>query len=319
MKIAIIDSCDHCYVSEPDIEREVLGEKAEVDLFHVRNTGELPAQVFGYDGLISWHLVPLRAPFINSLRQCRGIVRAAVGFDNIDLQSARERGIVVANVPDYGTEEVADHSLAMALNLLRRLQQGHAVVASGSWDWREVGPLPRLSQLDIGLIGFGRIGMAVAARFKAFGCRVRFFDPYVSSGVEKALGVRRCESLAGLMQSSDLISIHAPLNDETRHLIGARELAMLKGKYLINTARGPIIDCAALADAVSDRLLAGVALDVFEDEQAAIPMLFLQRNDVLLSPHVAFYSQAALPELRRKAAQVLLSLVEHGYHRNAIH
>lgn len=116
----------------------------------------------------------------------------------------------MANVPDYGTEEVADHALSLALSLLRRLPRGHAVVSSGSWDWREVGALPRLNQLHVGLIGCGRIGMAVALRFKAFGCRVSFYDPHQSSGVEKSLGVNRCETLAQLLECADLVSIHAP-------------------------------------------------------------------------------------------------------------
>ncbi|WP_350614305.1 C-terminal binding protein [Pseudomonas sp. HY7a-MNA-CIBAN-0227] len=318
MKIGIIDSLHNRYVTKADIEQEVFGGRATVSLFQTASADDLPQAALQCDGLISWHLVPLQAPFINRLEQCRGIVRAAVGFDNIDLAAARQRNIEVANVPDYGTEEVADHAVAMALSLLRRLPRGHTVVSRGSWDWREVGALPRLSQLQVGIIGCGRIGMAAALRFKAFGCQVSFFDPHVCSGVEKSLGIQRCETLAELLHKVDLISIHAPLNEQTHHLIGPRELAALSGKYLINTARGPIIDGQALRDAVVDGLLAGVGLDVYEDERQGIPEQFLGRDDVLLSPHVAFYSEAALAELRAKAAQVLLSILEKGSHRNVV-
>lgn len=318
MKIGIIDSVHNSYVSKPDIEQNVVGGRASISLFQVASTDDLPQAAIQCDGLISWHLVALQAPFINSLERCRGIVRAAVGFDNIDLAAARLRHIEVANVPDYGTEEVADHALSMALALLRRLPRGHGVVSRGSWDWREVGALPRMSQLQVGIIGCGRIGMAAALRFKAFGCQVSFYDPHVCSGVEKALGLQRCETLAELLCKVSLVSIHTPLNEQTRHLIGARELAMLRGKYLINTARGPIIDGQALCDAVADGLLAGLGLDVYEDERHAIPEQFLGRDEVLLSPHVAFYSEAALPELRAKAAQVLMNILEQGNHRNVV-
>ena len=318
MKIGIIDSNRNCYVTDPDIERRIIGETASVTLYQAASADALPDDVRDCDGLISWHLVPLDAAFIGSLRRCRGIVRAAVGFDNIDLEAARRHGIAVANVPDYGTDEVADHALAMALSLLRRLVRGHEVVARGSWDWREVGSLPRLRELHVGVVGCGRIGMAVALRFKALGCRVSIFDPYLRSGTEKSIGVERLETLDQLLCSVDLISIHTPLTDETRHLIGAREMRMLEGKYLVNTARGPIVDGDALCSALANDALKGVALDVYEDETKPIPQIMQGRHDVLLSPHVAFYSEAALPELRAKAAQIASELATHGWHRNVL-
>jgi lactate dehydrogenase-like 2-hydroxyacid dehydrogenase len=318
MKIGIIDSNRNCYVTDPDIERRVIGDAGHVVLYQAASADTLPDDVRDCDGLISWHLVPLDAAFINSLRRCKGIVRAAVGFDNIDLDAARQRGIPIANVPDYGTDEVADHALAMSLSLLRRLSRGHDVVSRGSWDWREVGPLPRLRELHVGIVGCGRIGMATALRFKAFGCRVSIFDPYLRSGTEKSIGVEREETLDQLLSAVDLVSIHTPLTEETRHLIGARELRMLEGKYLVNTARGPIIDSDALCSALAHDTLSGVALDVYEDETKAIPSIMQNRHDVLLSPHVAFYSEAALPELRAKAAQVLTEMLAHGWHRNVV-
>lgn len=318
MKIGIIDSSRNCYVNDASIEAAIFAHRADVDLFRVASSVELPAAVLECDGLISWHLVPLDRAVFERLTRCRAIVRAAVGFDNIDLAAAREKAISVANVPDYGTEEVADHTLAMALSLLRRLPRGNRVVTHGSWDWREVGGLPRIGQLRIGLIGCGRIGTAVVRRFQSFGCDVCVYDPYLRSGMEKALGVTRAEHLDALLERSDLVTIHAPLTSETRHLIGAAQLQQLQGKYLVNTARGAIIDGQALREAVGRNALRGVALDVFENEAQAIPEEFRDRDDVILSPHVAFYSDEALPELREKAARVLLDILTTGGHRNVI-
>jgi lactate dehydrogenase-like 2-hydroxyacid dehydrogenase len=317
LQIGIIDS-HHRTIGDPDIERAVFAAYGKVQLFQVAGTEDLPPEAYTLDGLISWPQVPLQRAFLQDLQCCRGIVRAAVDVDNIDLATAAEHGIQVANVPDYGTEEVADHTLALALSLLRRLPRGHEVVMSGSWDWREVGELPRLRQLTVGLIGFGRIGMAVAQRFKAFGCRVCFYDPYVSSGVDKSLGVTRYESLDELLRAADLVSLHTPLNDETHHLLATHELALLKGKYLINTARGPLIDGEALCKSLVQGGLRGVGLDVYEDERRMVPPALQDQHNVILSPHVAFYSDAALPELRRKAAEVLLDILQKGGHRNVL-
>jgi lactate dehydrogenase-like 2-hydroxyacid dehydrogenase len=317
LQIGIIDS-HHRTIGDPDIERAVFAAYGKVQLFQVAGTEDLPPEAYTLDGLISWPQVPLQRAFLQDLQCCRGIVRAAVDVDNIDLATAAEHGIQVANVPDYGTEEAADHTLALALSLLRRLPRGHDVVMGGSWDWREVGTLPRLRQLTIGLIGFGRIGMAVARRFQAFGCRISFYDPYVGSGMDKALGVVRCESLGELLHTADLVSLHSPLTDQTRHLLSEPELALLKGKYLINTASGLLIDGSALYQALERNELKGVGLDVYEDERRMVPPALQDQHNVILSPHVAFYSDAALPELRRKAAEVLLDILQKGGHRNVL-
>ena len=316
-KVLVLDSARNSYVDTPDVEAEVLGPGVEVTLVHVDTVADLPITALACDGAISWHLVPLPADALSRLSQCRAIVRAAVGVDNIDLTAARLQGIAIANVPDYGTDEVADHTLAMALALIRRLPRADATVRGGSWDWREVGPVPRLRGLTIGLVGLGRIGAAVALRFKAFGCRVLFFDPARDSGWEKSLGIERRESLQALLREADLVSLHAPLTPRTQHIIGKAEFRWLQGKYLVNTARGGLIDPAALCDAVGARQLAGVALDVYADEQHPPPAA-LMAAEVLWSPHAAFYSEQALPELRRKAAACLKTLLVSGQHRNRL-
>lgn len=316
-RVLVLDSARNSYVDTPDIEAEVFGPEIEVTLAHVDSMDVLPAAALACDGMVNWHLVALPAEALSRLTQCRAIVRAAVGVDNIDLAAARLQGIAVANVPDYGTDEVADHTLAMALALIRRLPRADAAVRGGSWDWRDVGHVPRLRDMTIGLVGLGRIGAAVALRFKAFGCQVLFYDPARESGWEKSLGLERRESLAQLLREAHLVSLHAPLTPRTHHLIGKAELRWLRGKYLVNTARGGLIDPEALCEAVSAQQLAGVALDVYADEQQPPPAA-LRAPEVLWSPHAAFYSTQALPELRRKAAICLKSLLVSGQHRNRL-
>lgn len=317
MNIIILDSRHNSYVRAPDLEQACLGQGVQVRLYHVDSVDQLPDEALECDGIISWHLVPLGKDALARFRRCHAIVRAAVGFDNIDLAYARNRQIEVANVPDYGTEEVADHTLALALGLLRKLKAGDRVVRSGSWDWREVGDLPRLRDLPVGILGMGRIGTAVALRFKAFGCQVSFFDPQRPSGWEKSLGVTRVESLEALLDSSALVSIHAPLTPHTHHLISHDSLARLRGKYLINTARGAIVDPDALASAMAHDTLRGLGLDVHADESQLPPEVLMGEN-VIWTPHVAFYSDQALNDLRTKAAECLRTLLHNDWHRNIV-
>jgi phosphoglycerate dehydrogenase-like enzyme len=316
-RILVLDSRRNSYVSDLDIETQVLGAGVDLMLVHADSVQSVPEAALACDGAICWHLVPLPARALACFDRCRALVRAAVGVDNIDLGAARQQGIAVANVPDYGIEEVADHTLAMALALLRRLPRADATVRGGSWDWRDLGELPRVADVTIGLVGLGRIGAAVARRFLAFGCRVLFYDPYRDSGWEKSLGLERCETLNDLLDQATLVSLHAPLTQSTAGLIGQPELRRLVGKYLVNTARGGLIEPHALARAVAGHHLAGVALDVYTDEASPPPPVMLA-PEVLWSPHAAFYSNRALPELRHKAATCLKALLLNQPHRNLL-
>jgi C-terminal binding protein len=317
MKIIILDSRKNSYVSTPDLELDCLAEHAQVQLYHVDCVEQLPIEALDCDGIISWHLVPLGKESLERFTQCKAIVRSAVGFDNINLEFARSRDIHVANVPDYGTEEVADHTLALSLALVRKLKGSDRIVRHGSWDWREVGAIPRMSDMQIGIIGMGRIGSAAALRFKAFGCRVGFYDPTRASGWEKAVGVERFETLNELLAFGELISIHAPLNVNTRHMISHDSFSRMQGKFLINTARGAIIDPDALVHAMEQGTLRGLGLDVYENE-ARLPSRLLMGEEVIWTPHVAFYSDSALSELRTKAAQCVLRILQSGWHRNVV-
>lgn len=300
--VVIVDSYEGKYLNRPDIEQSILQDIAQVNLYKVRSAEELAGKIDNADVIISWHTIPLPKKIISRLQQCRGIVRAAVGFDNIDIKFAAQKGIPVCNVPDYGTEEVADHTLALALALIRQLPYIDQYVRHQKWDWSAIGRVPRIRCLKFGIVGFGRIGSAVARRAQAFGFDVAFFDPYVPNGVEKVHGVTRYETLHELIEGCRVITIHTLLSEETYHLIGRPELdRMTPETILINTSRGETIDQNALIESATGGEIGYVGLDVLADEPN-VPEELKKSDRVILSAHSAFYSDESLKELRHKAA-----------------
>lgn len=300
--VAVVDSLRGSYLQTPDIEAAALTPLARVGLHRVSGPSDLAGRIDDADVIISWHEIAIPASVLKSLRRCRGIVRAAVGLDNIDVSTAAELGIPVCNVPDYGTEEVADHAMLLILALVRRLRLVDLHVRSGGWDWRSIGSVPRLRGTTLGIVGFGRIGSAVARRAQAFGLTVAIYDPYVPSGIEKAHAVSRFASLHELLTHSRIVSLHVPLTDETRHLIGAEELSLMgKDSILVNTCRGEVVDQPALLRALSQGMIGQLGLDVLADEPTVPPQLATS-DRVLLTAHSAFYADESLLELRHKAA-----------------
>ena len=317
-RVAIIDSRRGRYVETPDIEERVLGPEIAVEVVRVDAPEELHGQLDEIDGIISWHHIAIGRELLIRLRRCRGIVRAAVGFDNIDLKSAAECKIPVCNVPDYGTEEVADHTLALLLALVRRLRSLDDHCRRGGWDWRTIGRVQRLRGATIGIVGFGRIGGAVARRAVAFGMDVVFYDPYLPSGVEKAHGVRRAETFEELLGQAAILSLHVPLTTETRGMVDERALAQLApGAVLINTSRGPVVEQGALIAALASGRLDGAGLDVLASEPD-VPEALRTSHRVLLTAHAAFYADAALTELREKAARSVARLLAGKPERNLL-
>jgi D-3-phosphoglycerate dehydrogenase / 2-oxoglutarate reductase len=238
--------------------------------------------------------------FLDAAPHCRVIATYGSGHDHIDLDAARASGVVVTNVPNYCTDEVADHTMAMLLALARGIPKGDAVVRAGGWGVEAVGELHRLSGQKLGLVGFGRIARAVAVRATAFGLRIATHDPSISDATIPS-DVSRTRRLSDLLRAADWISLHAPLVPETRALINRHSLALMKdGSYLVNTSRGSLVDLPALLDALDSGHLAGVGLDVFPDEPPP-PMAGRGRN-LLLSPHSAYYSIESVLELKRAAA-----------------
>jgi phosphoglycerate dehydrogenase-like enzyme len=270
---------------------------------------QLPDDAFEADVVILTPFPLLSAPVLRRFKNLKTVVRMGVGFDNVDIEVARELGIPVCNVPDYGTEEVADQALLLALALERKLNPALNAVRGGTWSWRAAAPVRRLRGQRLGIIGCGRIGTAAALRAKAFGFAVQFYDPHVASGYEKAIGADRCQSLDQLLKSSDVVSMHCPLNNETRGMIGLERMQQMKpGAFLVNTARGPLIPEHELLAVLRTGHLGGVALDVIEHEPEHSPEL-LSFPNVLVTPHISFYSEESLIDLRAGAARIALRAV----------
>jgi phosphoglycerate dehydrogenase-like enzyme len=288
------------------IETEILGDSAQLSLVQIADRDHFHDKVFEADALIVSPYPRLSADILRSFRKLQLIVRNGVGYDNVDVTAARELGIPVSNVPDYGTEEVADHALLLTLALERNLYRALNAVRAGSWSWQAAQPTRRLRGQRFGIVGCGRIGTAAALRAKAFGFAVRFYDPYVASGYEKAIGVGRSATLAQLLETSDVISLHCPLTAETHGILSLPQLQAMKvGAFLVNTARGPLIPEADLLQVLRSGHLGGIALDVIEREPEHSPEL-LTFSNCLLTPHTAFYSEESLADLRAGAARIVL-------------
>jgi D-3-phosphoglycerate dehydrogenase / 2-oxoglutarate reductase len=254
------------------------------------------------DALIT-QFVPITAPILDRLPRCKVIVRYAIGLDTIDIAAATARRVMVANVPDYCIAEVSDHALALILALVRKVKVMDAEVQQGRWGYQRAAPVRRLADLTLGLIGFGHIAREVARKGRALGFgRLCAFDPYVHEG-EPESGVTLLP-LESVLAQADVLSIHAPATAETRHLIGEAALGRMKrGAFLVNTSRGPLVEEAALARALRDGQIAGAALDVLEDEQRSEASALRGLENVILTPHMAWYSTGAVQELQRKVAE----------------
>lgn len=295
--------------AESAIEKGIISNAARVTRHLCDTDADLDDEIASAQAIIIWHNMPLTEQGIAKLKNCRAIIRNGVGFDSVDIAAAREHGIAVCNVPDYGTEEVADHAIALAMALCRQLFPLDAEAKTLGWNIKVGARLRRLRELTFGIVGLGRIGTATALRAKALGFRVVFHDPYLANGADKAVGVTRVRTLDELLAQSDVLSLHCPLNDETRHLIAERELSLLKpGAFVVNTARGGVIQKTAILEALREGRLAGAGLDVIEDEplrsaeEAATPNL-------IATCHAAFCSVESKIEMRSTSARIALAAV----------
>ena len=259
----------------------------------------------------------ITAPMIRQMRRCRIIARFGIGVDNVDIAEATNAGIVVTRVPDYCIEEVADHAMALLLALARKVPLANALAQEGQWELARLTPIYRLRGRTLGLVGFGRIPQSVTPRAQAFGLKLVSYDPFVTSEVMSGAGVEKA-SFAEVLKNSDFISIHAPLTPETTGLFNGNSFRQMKpSAYLINTARGPIVDETALAQALDAGHLAGAALDVLSKEPPADSPL-LHRNNVILTPHMSFYSVESLMDLQTKAAEEVVRVLRGEMPRHAV-
>lgn len=257
--------------------------------------------------LVCYAKVP--ADIIQQLTRCKVIARFGIGMDNVDVQAATRARIVATNVPDYCVDEVSDHALALLLALARKISFANNLAHNGRWEMPAVVPIHRLKGSVLGLVGFGKIPQLLATKAQAFGLQVQTSDPYITKEITDRAGVKLV-SFAELLRTSDYISIHAPLTPETNRMFNADAFSQCKrGALLVNTARGPLIDEAALVPALDSGQLGGAALDVLPQEPLAADSPLRGRANVILTPHIAFYSEESLVELQTKAArQVLLVL-----------
>ncbi len=301
----------------PD-ERRILAA-ADADLVPVRcsSAEELAALVHDADGLFAGHL-PTNAAVIAAMPKCKGIVTASVGFDLIDLAAATARGIPVANVPDFCAREVATHAIGLVIACARKIVLLDNALRRGVWDPPMFPPMAAIHGETLGLLSFGRISRHVAVRAQAFEMRVIATDPFVDAATAAALGVELVP-LDDLLRRSDYLSVHAPLNDETRHLLGARAFSLMKPTAtVINTGRGAVIDEAAMIRALQSGQIAAAGLDVFEREPVAADNPLLAMENVVLTPHSAGFSDEAIRSGRRQGAEELARMLRGELPRSLV-
>ena len=309
-KIVITD-----YIEQADIEYDVLGNDVDIICLCEKDEQNFPDIIEAADILMVWH-AEITKYTINRLKKCKAIMRIGTGFDNVDIAFARELGIPVTNVPDYGTHEVADTACSMILALIRGLSMYNHLSKNYKSGWQEyfITELKRLENHKLGIIGMGRIGTAVGLRLKAFNIDVAFYDPYIADGYEKSLAVKRFQSLAELSSFASIISIHTPLTDETMSMVNQDFIEKMNhGSILVNTARGQIVESlSVIYDALNSGKLVGVGLDVLPEEppsdEEALIKAWKNPDDslssrILITPHTAFYSKTAWYEMRFKAAE----------------
>jgi len=289
-----------------DIELKQLEQlDAEITEGQCKTEEELIRLAKDADGIICQY-APFSAKVINALQKCQVISRYGVGVDNIDVKAATEKGIMVAYVPDYCIEEVSNHAIAMIMNFARQISLFDRSTGKKEWDVMIAKPIFRLSEQTIGILGLGRIGSTVAKKLKNFNVKILAYDPYVKKVIE---GVRIVD-FPELIEKSDYITIHTPLNEETKHIFNQKIFKqMKKSAYLINTARGGIIDQKALFEALNNKEIKGAALDVLENEPpdwSEIPQL----ENLILTPHAAFYSESSFEELKKRTAQAVVDVLQ---------
>src|SRR5436190_5614125 len=300
-----------------DPAREVLSSiGAEIQLSPEPTADAIMKLAKDADGVLVTY-AKITADMIEQMTKCRIISRFGIGVDNVDIPVATEKGIVVTKVPDYCIDEVSDHAMALLLSAVRKIPMGTEQVHSGTWKMPNFVPIHRLRGSVLGLAGFGRIPQLVAPKAQAFGMKVIAYDPYLPKDVFAKAGVEPVD-FPTLLKRSDYISVHSPLTPETKGLFNAEAFKqMKKGSYIVNTARGPVIDEAALAAAIDSGHIAGAGLDVMTTEPPVGSPLIGKKN-VIITPHTSFYSDESLVELQTKAAQEVASVLTGKPPRNPV-
>ncbi len=292
-----------------DNERKVLeAVGAKVDLASAQTEDETIKACKNADGILN-RAAPMTARVITTLNKCRVIARYGVGVDNVDVQAATARKIVVANVPDYCNDEVSTQTVTLMLALARKIVSHDKAVRGGAWDIGSSDPIYRTAGRTVGLVGLGRIARAVAAKLGGFGMKIVATDPFVTPEQAREIGVDLVE-MDALLAASDFVSLHAPLTDDTRKMINGETLAKMKPTaFLVNTSRGGLIDQRALIEALKARVIAGAALDVYEVEPLEPDSPLKELDNVILTDHAGWYSEDSIVELQTRAAKAVAAVL----------
>lgn len=252
--------------------------------------------------LVVVNMVPITKEIVSQWKKCRLVIRHGVGYDNVDVAALNQAGIPLCYIPDYCQEEVAEQAIALLLACGRRLATSRHVLdessARGAWDFKDIIPIYQAAGLTLGIIGCGRIGSRVYQKLHSFGFKFLICDPYLSEERKRELGIEVVDHDT-VFRNADYITIHTPLTPETRHLVNARTLALMKRTaYVVNTARGPMVDAQALAEALKNGIIAGAGIDVYEVEPPRPDFPLFNAPNVILTPHLAWYSENAGRRIR---------------------
>lgn len=306
---------DHGYPSM-EIERTIItqggGEFIDADGLSPDGAQALYAEADAL--LVRW--VRITPAMIKQLRRCQIIVRYGVGTDNVDVNAATDARIMVGHIPYYCTDEVSNHAIALMMACVRKVVSNHRKISQGGWDVNPSEKMWRTAGRTIGLVGLGNIGQAVARKLQGWRMKLLATDPFVDPARAKALGVALVD-LPSLLRESDFVSLHVPLLPETRHLVSAEQFAAMKpGAILINTARGPVVDTRALLQALDSGKLVQAALDVFEEEPIPLNSPLRTHPKLILSDHIAWYSEESEEELKITAAEETVRVCTGGLPRS---
>lgn len=295
-----------CNTVEPSYEREVFSKIPDVEYIDTfGNTDEEVINLTRDAEVILFTVTDFNRNVISHLEKCRLMIRYGIGYDNIDLEAAKEKGIYVCNSPKYGVIDVAEHALSLILGTAKNLVSMNDRIRDGKWGAGKESGI-RLSGKTLGFLGFGNIGRALCERTNALGMKPLVYDPYVRDDVIEKYGAKKAD-LYFLLENSDFVTSHLPLNDETYHILGEKEFSfMKKSAILINTSRGGIVNENELIEALEKGEIKGAALDVFEKEGEAFDRRLLNYKNVILTPHVAWNTPDAILNLHREVADNVL-------------
>jgi len=283
-----------------EVERQILGDLAELVPMKTKAPAEFLGAAADCDALLNTYAGPITAEVMAKMPKCRIIARYGIGVDTIDLDAATKAGIIVTNNPTYCIEEVAEQTMALLLCAARKIAFYDRMVRSGRWEVPPGKPMFRLVGRSLGLVGFGNIARQVAARAAAFGMKIRYTDPFVKEGQFEVAG--KSVDLDTLLRESDFLSLHPPLTPQTRRMIGDEALGKMKRTaVLVNCARGPVVDTDALVRALDAGKIAGCALDTTDPEPLPEPHPLRGRDNVIITPHAAWYSEQAMAGLQAGA------------------